>query len=225
MMASTAVGARAEQIGQAGLARLTETIGHIGRRLAPIDARKSDAAALLTDELGDIGVWKKTADPAPRHRPGTGDTAHDPGGFHAGAAASPDGGRFAPDTQKAVADKDADCPLRSRRLDRARRARKAHRENNIRERSNVVAKPMSPIGRSSSGRDAALVLEPGQTLELSTREGAFILNSGLLTINQGGSGLHTGYQCSNARLSSFPRHRHDRRDPGAEGPVRQSWLR
>lgn len=185
MMASTAVGARAEQIGQAGLARLTETIGHIGRRLAPIDARKSDAAALLTDELGDIGVWKKRQTPPLDTVPGRPTLHTIPVDFMLAQLRLQTGGRFAPDTQKAVADKDATALFvrgGSIALDELARLTEKHHPGAIERRGEAYVAHWPIVIWS----DAALVLEPGQTLELSTREGAFILNSGLLTINQAG---------------------------------------
>lgn len=187
LMTSTTVGARAESIGRAELARLTETVQDIGRRLASPDARKTDAAALLTGRLADIGTkgpWKQAPLDAITGKP----TLHTiPVDFMLAQLRLQTGGRFAPDTQKAIADRSAPALfIRGGQIaleDLAVLAAEQHPGAIERRGDTYIAH--WPIVIWS---DAGLVLSEGQHLELSTAEGAFVLNSGLFTVDRASLG-------------------------------------
>jgi poly(beta-D-mannuronate) C5 epimerase len=199
LMASTTVGARAESIGRAELARLTETVQDIGRRLASADARKTDAASLLSGRLADVGTkgaWKQ----APLDAiPGTPTLHTIPVDFMLAQLRLQTGGRFAPDTQNAIADRSAPALfIRGGQIaleDLAELAGTQH-PGAIERRGDTYIAHWPVVIWS----DAGLRLSKGQHLELSTAEGAFLLNSGLLTVD--GASLGSTSE-TNAAMPAF----------------------
>jgi poly(beta-D-mannuronate) C5 epimerase len=182
-MTSTAIGARAESIGRAELARLTETVQDIGRRLASPDARKTDAASLLSGRLADIGTkgaWKQAPLDAITGKP----TLHTiPVDFMLAQLRLQTGGRFAPDTQKAIADRSAPALFirgGAMALDELATLAAEQHPGAIERRGNTYIAHWPIVIWS----DAGLVLSEGQHLELSTAEGAFVLNSGLVSMDR-----------------------------------------
>ncbi|RKE83472.1 right-handed parallel beta-helix repeat-containing protein [Rhizobium sp. AG855] len=187
LLASTATGARAERIGHADLARLTDTVGEIGRRLTPADARKADAASLMSGRLADIaakGDWQAPSLDAITGKP----TLHTiPVDFMLAQLRLQTGGRFETDTQKAMSDRAAPALfIRGGAIGLAELAALAEAQHpGAIERRGDTYVAHWPIVIWS---DAGLVLSEGQHLQLSTGEGAFILNSGLFTIDRASLG-------------------------------------
>lgn len=187
LMASTTVGARAERIGHPDMAQLTRTVGEIGRRLAASDARKADAASLLTGRLADIGVkgaWQAPTLDAITGKP----SLHTiPVDFMLAQLRLQTGGKFAPDTQKAISDGAAPALFirgGAMSLDELATLAAEQHPGAIERRGDTYIAHWPIVIWS----DAGLVLSEGQHLELSTREGAFVLNSGLITVDRASLG-------------------------------------
>jgi poly(beta-D-mannuronate) C5 epimerase len=182
LVASTAVEARAERIDHTDLARLIGRVGEIGRRLAASETRKADANALFTDRLADVGASRALKAPTLDAIKGQPSLHTIPVDFMLAQLRLQTSGAFSPDTQKAISD--ASKPALFVRggaigLDElARLAGEQHPGAIERQGDTYIAH--WPIVIWS---DAGLVLGKGQNLELSTREGAFILNSGLITVD------------------------------------------
>lgn len=199
LMASTTVGARAERIGHADLAQLTGTVGEIGHRLAASDARKADAASLLTGRLADIGA--KGAWQAPTFDAITGKPSlHTiPVDFMLAQLRLQTGGTFAPDTQKAISDRSAPALFirgGAMALDELATLASEQHPGAIERRGHTYIAHWPIVIWS----DAGLVLSEGQSLELSTREGSFVLNSGLITVDRASLGSTSD---TNASMPGF----------------------
>ncbi|TPP06747.1 right-handed parallel beta-helix repeat-containing protein [Rhizobium glycinendophyticum] len=183
MMASTAVGARAESIGHADLARLNETVGAIGRRLADPDARKSDASSLLNGRLAGIGAKRQWQAPTFDTLAGKPTLHTIPVDFMLAQLRLQTGGKFAPNAHKAIANGAAPALFirgGAMSLDELAKLAAEQHPGAIERRGDAFIAHWPIVIWS----DAGLVLSEGQQLELSTGEGAFVLNSGLFTIDR-----------------------------------------
>lgn len=198
LMTSTAPGLRAESLDHAELARLTQTVAKIGARLHGADARKDDAKTLLT---GRFAVIDQPPLPLPAlDRLTTVGKLHTvPIDFMLAQLRLQTGQQFNAEIEKALVNRAAPALFirgGAMTLDQlVTEADQDHPGALTRQGEKVVSR--WPIVIWS---DSALMIEPGQTLELSTADGAFMLNSGLLSVDQAEL---SGSQDVNAGLKPF----------------------
>lgn len=198
LMTSTAPGLRAESLGPAELAGLTQTVAEIGTRLSGIDARKEDARALLT---GRFAVVDQPASPSPAlDRLVTKGKLHTvPIDFMLAQLRLQTAQQFDAEIEKALTNRASPALfIRGGAMTLADlEAEVAKTQPGALERQGNKVISHWPIVIWS---DSALVIEPEQSLELSTEEGAFILNSGLLTVDRAEISASVG---ANTGLKTF----------------------
>lgn len=184
LLASTAPGLRAESLDRAELARLTRTVAEIGTRLDAVDTRKDDARALLTGRLAMINRTEAAPRPALDSLTTAGKLQTVPIDFMLAQLRLQTARQFDTEIEKALVNRAAPALFvrgGSMTLDQvAAEADKLY--PGALERNGKTVLSRWPIVIWS---DSALVIEPGQSLELSTIDGAFLLNSGLLTVDHG----------------------------------------
>lgn len=184
LMTSTASGLRAESLDHAALARLTGTVAEIGSRLQSADARKDDARALFTGRFTPIGKESARTPLALDRLAAPGKLHTVPVDFMLAQLRLQTGQQFNADLEKALVNKAAPAlfirggTMSLQQLEAE--ASKAHPGAVERKGDRFVARWPIVIWT-----DSALVIGPEQSLELSTEDGAFVLNSGLLTVDQG----------------------------------------
>jgi poly(beta-D-mannuronate) C5 epimerase len=199
LMTSTAPGLRAESLDHAELARLTRTVTEIKARLGAPDARKDDARALLTGRFAVVDREDAQKLPALDRIAATGQLHTVPIDFMLAQLRLQTGQQFDSEIEKALANRAAPALFirggamtLNQLVDEATRVHPGALE---RRAGKILAR--WPIVIWS---DSALVIEPQQALELSTEDGAFLLNSGLLTVDHGELSASEG---TNSGLKSF----------------------
>lgn len=199
LLTSTAPGARAESLDHAELAGLTRTVTEIEARLRDADARKDDARALLTGRFAVVDREADQKPPAIDRIAAAGKLHTVPIDFMLAQLRLQTGQQFDSEIEKAPANRAAPALFirggmmtLDQMVDEATKAFPGALE---RKAGKIVAR--WPIVIWS---DSALVIERRQALELSTENGAFILNSGLLTVDHGEL---SGSQGSNPGLKTF----------------------
>lgn len=199
LLTSTAPGLRAESLGHAELAELTRTITEIRAQLRSADARKDDARALLTGRLSVIERTSTTARPELASIVTTGSLHTVPIDFMLAQLRLQTAQQFDAEIEKALTNRAAPALfIRGGAMTLEQLAAEAMKSHpGALERKGEVFLSHWPIVIWS---DSALVIEPGQSLQLSTPDGAFLLNSGLLTVDGGELSASDG---TNAGLRSF----------------------
>lgn len=199
LLTSTALGLRAESLDHAELAGLTRTVAEIGARLRAVDARKDDARSLLTGRFAAIDQPSATTHPALDRLTTTGKLHTVPIDFMLAQLRLQTGRQFGTEIEKALANRAAPALFirgGAMTLDQlVAEAAKSH--PGALERRGETVLSHWPIVIWS---DSALVIEPAQSLELSTKDGAFLLNSGLLSVDRGEVSASEG---TNPGLISF----------------------
>lgn len=183
-LTSTAPGVHAESLGHEDMARLTRTVSKIGERLRSPEARKDDARALLTGRFATIARQTDQAPVVLDRLETQGQLGTVPVDFMLAQLRLQTAQQFNTDVEKALADRAAPALFirgGTMTLDQlAAEATKSYPDALERDGETLLAR--WPIVIWS---DAALVIGSGQKLELSTTDGAFLLNSGLLTLDRG----------------------------------------
>ncbi|MFY8099235.1 MAG: right-handed parallel beta-helix repeat-containing protein [Allorhizobium sp.] len=199
LMTSTAPGLRAESLDHAELARLTRTLAGIGVQLRDPDARKGDIRALLTDRFAAVDRTSAGTPPALDRLTTKGKLHTVPIDFMLAQLRLQTAQQFDVEIEKALINHASPALfIRGGAMTLADlEAEVAKTQPGALERKGNKVISHWPIVIWS---DSALVIEPEQSLELSTAEGAFILNSGLLTVDRGEISATPGV---NTGLTSF----------------------
>jgi len=199
LMASTTPGLRAESLDHAELATLTRTVAEIGARLSDPDARKDDVRALLTERFATVAETP-AGKPAALDRLSTKGNLHTvPVDFMLAQLRLQTAQQFDTEIEKALTNRASPALfIRGGAMTLADlEAEVAQTHPGAIERVGDKLLSRWPIVIWS---DSALVIGKQESLQLSTEEGAFILNSGLLTVNGGEISATSG---KNAGLESF----------------------
>lgn len=184
LLTSTAPGLHAESLDHAELARLTRTVTEIGTRLRSVDARKHDAHALLTGRFAVVQQESALTPPALDRLTTIGTLHTVPIDFMLAQLRLQTGQQFDTEIEKALANRAAPALfIRGGAMTLDQLAAEVERTHpGALERKGETILSHWPIVIWS---DSALVIGPQQSLELSTVDGAFILNSGLLSVDHG----------------------------------------
>ncbi len=184
LLTSTAPGLRAESLDHQDLAKLTQTVTAIGTRLRDPEADKADVLALLSDRFATVREMSSRK-PQPLDSLATAGTLTTvPIDFMLAQLRLQTAQQFDAEIETALVNRAAPAlfirggamTLAELEADAAR----AH-PGALERRDGKIISHWPIIVWS----DSALVIEPEQSLELSTEDGAFILNSGLLTVDRG----------------------------------------
>lgn len=198
LLTSTAPGLRAESLDHAELARLTRTVTEIRARLQAGEARKDDARTLLT---GRFAVVDQPLAARPElDRPTTEGKLHTvPIDFMLAQLRLQTGQKFDAQIEKALVNRAAPALfIRGGAMTLEQLVAEAAQSHpGALERSGETIIARWPIVIWS---DSALLMGPDQALQLSTADGAFLLNSGLLSLDRAEL---SGSEGTNAGLKSF----------------------
>ena len=199
LLTSTAPGLRAESLDRAELARLTKAVAGIEERLKSADARKGDARALLTGRLAAMDAGTARTQPTLDSLATEGTLHTLPIDFMLAQLRLQTGGKIDDGLGKALADSAAPALfIRGGTMTLDQLTEQAAQDHpGVLERRGQRVFARWPIVIWS---DAALLIGPEQSLELSTIDGAFVLNSGLLTID---GGQVSGSDGTNPGLKDF----------------------
>lgn len=195
LLASTAFGANAENLDHAALAKLTRQINQVTDRAGAGDATLESVEPLLTERLHGIAATAPLQVPAFAAIEGKGGLHTIPVDFMLAQMRLQTGARFNANIDKAFTD--ANTPalfIRGGTITLKELAAAAATQfPDAVEKNGETWTAKWPIVIWS---DSGLVLEEGDRLELSTRAGAFVLNAGLLQVNNGSisgsSGVNDG---------------------------------
>ncbi|MGE8105460.1 NosD domain-containing protein [Allorhizobium sp. NPDC080224] len=199
LMTSTAPGLRAESFGHADVDGLTRTVSEIRGQLRDPASRKDDVRALLSGRLAEVRQ-DGAETPLALDRLATAGKLHTvPIDFMLAQLRLQTARHFNVEIEKALANRAAPALFirgGSMTLDQLL-AEAANSHPGALEQKGEKVVSHWPIVIWS---DSALVIAPGQSLELSTEDGAFILNSGLLTVDGGELSASDG---TNPGLNAF----------------------
>ncbi|MFN3717867.1 MAG: right-handed parallel beta-helix repeat-containing protein [Rhizobium rhizophilum] len=199
LLTSTAPGLRAESLDRAELAGLTRTVAEIGARLQSVDTRKDDARELLTGRLAMIDRTEAAPRPALHRLTTVGKLQTVPIDFMLAQLRLQTARQFDTEIEKALVNRAAPALfIRGGAMTLDQLAAEAEKlfPGAVERRGETILSRWPIVIWS----DSALVIEPQQSLELSTADGAFLLNSGLLTVDGGELKASAG---QNSGLNSF----------------------